>query len=1519
MEFLEPELQKTYEKCKYTVKIWEHKFQKKYKRVPSKLDIKEATREVRNAYRKYFYLKTAILEQSFKGVEGFEDLESENDGEETTISPTENNITNDSAAANTENPIGEDVWGSCLNTNQEESTISPIAKDLTNDSVAVNTENSNNEDVWGSHLNVEQGEDDLKKGEEKPNLNLNISKKLFCGSKFSKRNPRKSLCPSQKNKATSEKAALSQPAPSFSSFSSEEALTSLQNDNTDTLFMGVSHSIGSLSQPLNVVQTFVNTNGPKNLKNVDKGWLQRITQDTKTLFEDSDDLRDTNVELTQLDYDSEDVIENSDEEDSYKSIPPLHVAKKRKVDILPSSQRIEAKLQEKTDKIKDNTPHDAVQPEEIENYVKENKLPVENGSGQIWNQLNTDLATANSITEKENVDKTETTITSNTNNIGTTKILNKKTNPVSNKKSKHKSVLNKDVVNKKETTLTPVVNTRQGKTPKKNSTPKTSTKVTPVSQRRSSRKTKVKSSFQEFSSSEEDAFHTDTDEKDPVYQLSAKKGKKSKLESSDEDEGVPKKNRISKLTKKTKVTNKKTVDTNSLEDEENNKYDLEFSIKPRIVAPRYDSVKNILKQNKISTKGQASKRSSKEEIPKCENKIKDKQQLNEEKLLKKISSGSLNDNFVRINIKKKVFVRGKTGMNFSRYKKSQWKKAKALSGPDMDMGGCDGGMLTCFNCGQVGHFAQKCKAIKGDSLLALDAETEEVCPFPTLEEASKMALEGNLNRRKPKLALGEIENNENDDQGRPSDNELFEDDFDCEQLITETIKLEEYVKKLDVQMYMDSVTVVEPYYKLNEHDEIIDTPDEVFKTLNQFGHSSFRPGQEQAIMRILSGKSTLVTLSTGSGKSLCYQLPAYLYSKREPCISLIISPLVSLMDDQIIGVPKFMKAACLHSNQTAAQRKKIMEAISMGEISILLVSPEAVVSGEKQKGFSSFLRKLPPIAFACIDEAHCVSQWSHNFRPSYLMICRVLRQSLGVKTILGLTATATKATQNSIIEHLEIPDGEKGVINDIPLPDNLELSVSKDMNRDNSLLMLLLSDRFKDCNSIIVYCTRRQECERIATFLRTSLKNEQLAEKGTKKRKRVSVQAEPYHAGLSASRRRAIQNAFMSGELKIVVATVAFGMGINKSDIRAVIHYNMPSSFESYVQEVGRAGRDGLKAQCHVFLDPKGGDENELRRHIHSNSIDRYVVRKLLEKIFIPCSCKGECPKHEVAFSIESTVRALDIPEENISTLLCYLELHENKYVELLSPAYTNCKVVSYSGPLQIRKVAKDCPPLAMALALHKNKEGSLPNVLEFPVIDVAAAMGWESGICKHKLKSLEWITVNNQPKRSSINVEFSDLGFRLLAPGNLADEKLDEALENLYTRVIDQERTALLQLNAIHQTLLQVAKSSFKNCLSEESDNLIKTNVREYFGMPDPLKLVPEIEYPKVNEEQLVADIHAIISMYTDNNFTGRAIARIFQGIQSPNYPAVIWGRCKFWRRHLDKDFHVIAKIAAREIIRLR
>lgn len=191
---------------------------------------------------------------------------------------------------------------------------------------------------------------------------------------------------------------------------------------------------------------------------------------------------------------------------------------------------------------------------------------------------------------------------------------------------------------------------------------------------------------------------------------------------------------------------------------------------------------------------------------------------------------------------------------------------------------------------------------------------------------------------------------------------------------------------------------------------------------------------------------------------------------------------------QVAGIAKCLSAACLHTNQTEKNREKVMAAIRAGEIDVLLVSPEAIVAGEKSSGFRSLLHHLPPIAFACIDEAHCISQWSHNFRPSYLMLCHVLKEKLKVKTILGLTATATVPTATSILKLLQVPDGLTGVIRDKPLPDNLILTMSRDIRKMESLVHLLRSKKFANLDSIIVYCTQRVDCDKVAAHLRTALR-----------------------------------------------------------------------------------------------------------------------------------------------------------------------------------------------------------------------------------------------------------------------------------------------------------------------------------------------------------------------------------------------------------------------------------------------
>ncbi|XP_076286804.1 recQ4 helicase [Lasioglossum baleicum] len=917
-----------------------------------------------------------------------------------------------------------------------------------------------------------------------------------------------------------------------------------------------------------------------------------------------------------------------------------------------------------------------------------------------------------------------------------------------------------------------------------------------------------------------------------------------------------------------------------------------------------------------------------------------------EKLAKKVAEGKINENFVRINLKKKVFVRGKKHFNFSKYKKNQWKQRKK------ELGASEGSLevadfvekhsvATCFRCGDVGHFSRLCPNRKGDDLIPLD-EMDETSEFPTLEEAQEMASQNALmahaNRidrlpQKPAYSSKVVEQQsakEETESESENENESHEDlwePIDDEVLLSGHKIPEDLISKL----LPPEIDTVRPLYDTKEDQSCIGTPSEVFEALRQFGHETFRPGQEKAVMRILSGQSTLVTLSTGSGKSLCYQLPAYLYAKHSHCITLVISPLVSLMDDQVTGVPEFLNAACLHTGQTQKVRDTIMQLVKQGKMDILLISPEAVVAGEKSTGFGALLRQLPPIAFACIDEAHCISQWSHNFRPSYLMVCRVLKEKLGVRTVLALTATATKATAESIVSHLGVHDGIGGVISDTPMPRNLLLTVSRDEFRDQALVKLLLSDRFQECDSIIIYCTRREECARIAGLLRVSLQDPHKPDKVNSK---ISSLAEPYHAGLSASRRKIVQKAFMSGQTRIVVATVAFGMGLNKPDIRAVIHFNMPGTFEGYVQEVGRAGRDGLLAHCHLFLNPKeDNDKWELRRHIYANGVDRHTIRRLLQKVFVPCSCAKlretngarRCPGHEVAIPVNDTVIALDITEESIMTLLCYLELHPKRFITVLSSVYARARVSSYSGPQALKQAAKSSPPLAMAIALDLQKGISHEDnsIIEFPVVDVASAIGWDSGVVKSHLKSLEWKTVNGASKRSSLSVRYDTLGLRVRAPGDLTEEELDEALDALVSRAQFQETSALQQLETIGVTLHKFSTPSVIHCttMNEETTNKseeLKGVIRKYFAGEVLLDI--DLKQMKLqNEAEVVGDIRNLIVSYRDNNFNGRAVARIFHGIQSPNYPAYVWNKCRFWRSHLDSNFSALCQLAAREILALR
>ncbi|NQU19870.1 MAG: RecQ family ATP-dependent DNA helicase [Candidatus Nealsonbacteria bacterium] len=321
-----------------------------------------------------------------------------------------------------------------------------------------------------------------------------------------------------------------------------------------------------------------------------------------------------------------------------------------------------------------------------------------------------------------------------------------------------------------------------------------------------------------------------------------------------------------------------------------------------------------------------------------------------------------------------------------------------------------------------------------------------------------------------------------------------------------------------------------------------------------FGFDDFREGQEPVISRLLAGRSALAVFPTGSGKSLCYQLPALLLDG----LTLVISPLIALMKDQIdFLVSRNVPAARLDSTLDRDETLQVYQELNSGRLKLLYVSPERL--GNER--FLHCLRRLQ-ISLLAVDEAHCISEWGHNFRPDYLKIARLARQ-LNVGRVLTLTATATPQVARDVAREFDVAD-EDMIQTGFYRP-NLKLYVTPcEANQRNGLLLQRMADR--EPGPAIVYVTLQRTAEEVADLLASH-----------------GHDARAYHAGMEADQRAKIQDTFMASPRMTVVATIAFGMGVDKADIRYVYHYNLPKALENYAQEIGRAGRDGADSICELL------------------------------------------------------------------------------------------------------------------------------------------------------------------------------------------------------------------------------------------------------------------------------------------------------------------------------------------------
>jgi ATP-dependent DNA helicase RecQ len=399
----------------------------------------------------------------------------------------------------------------------------------------------------------------------------------------------------------------------------------------------------------------------------------------------------------------------------------------------------------------------------------------------------------------------------------------------------------------------------------------------------------------------------------------------------------------------------------------------------------------------------------------------------------------------------------------------------------------------------------------------------------------------------------------------------------------------------------------------------------------QFGFDRFKQGQKEVIERLMAGQSAVALFPTGAGKSICYQLPALLL----PGLTLVISPLIALMKDQIdVLTRRGIAAARLDSTLDAQAYQTVLSQARSGSLRLLYVAPERF----NNERFRQSIERIPIAVFA-VDEAHCISEWGHNFRPDYLKLAEFARRCQAQR-ILALTATATVKVQQDICRAFDI-DPANVVRTPFYRPNLTLLTTAVDaLSRDR-----LLTAKLRQCpvGPTIVYVTLQRTAEEVAQLLTAA-----------------GFDARAYHAGMKDDSRVHVQEWFMNSDQAIVVATIAFGMGIDKANIRYVYHYNLPKSLENYAQEIGRAGRDGQPSTCEMFVCHD--DLNTLENFIYGDTPALQAVQGLVNEVL----SEGE----QFDVSVHELSAEHDIRPLVVRTLLTYLEL--DGYLEGGTPFYSS-------------------------------------------------------------------------------------------------------------------------------------------------------------------------------------------------------------------------------------------------------
>ncbi|MEZ6152326.1 MAG: RecQ family ATP-dependent DNA helicase [Pirellulaceae bacterium] len=596
----------------------------------------------------------------------------------------------------------------------------------------------------------------------------------------------------------------------------------------------------------------------------------------------------------------------------------------------------------------------------------------------------------------------------------------------------------------------------------------------------------------------------------------------------------------------------------------------------------------------------------------------------------------------------------------------------------------------------------------------------------------------------------------------------------------------------------------------------------------KFGLPNFRSGQLAVIQRLLDGKSAAAIFPTGGGKSLCYQFPAILLDG----LTLVVSPLMALMREQVDTlVAHGISAGRLDSSLSAEEARQVMQGVREGETKLLYVAPERFFN----ERFREFITGIPISLFA-IDEAHCISQWGHNFRPDYLKLTKIARQ-LGVERVLALTATATPTVLDDIRREFSIAP---------------EDAVQTEFYRSNLTLRFTLCQQ-KTRDGVLIERIKSQAAAPTLVYVTLQKTAESVAEKLVA----AGIDARPYHAGLEDEQRRDTQDWFMQSDRGLVVATIAFGMGVDKSNIRAIYHYNPSKSLENLAQEIGRAGRDGQPAVCETLLVPE--DRVVLENFAYGDTPGLQSVRRFVEFLV------GQPERFYVSYY--SLAYEADMRDTVVRTFMTYLELQE--VLEATAPRYETYKFKPKLASADILKhfegERRQFASSVLALSVKKKIwfEISLPQAADrlkcdrmriVKMLDYFAEKGWVE-----------------------LQVTGLVFGYRKLKP--ITD--IDSLSQDLYQVSLDREIGKLTRLDELY--LLMCADSCQSALLSQHfgqphAGECGHCSVCEGTGIDE----LPDPDYPRVGDSATTG-IRRLSRDKPDLLGDARQQARFLCGLSSP------------------------------------